>query len=66
MAAFETHRPTTGHLTGPLFALVNTLFATVVAWNDKRVTRNALSRLTAHELEDIGLIRGDIDQIIGR
>lgn len=30
-------------------------------WNDARVTRNALSRLTDHELKDIGLNRGDIE-----
>ncbi|MGR3322106.1 MAG: DUF1127 domain-containing protein [Pseudooceanicola sp.] len=32
-------------------------------WNDARVTRNALSRLTDRELEDIGLCRGDIDEV---
>lgn len=33
------------------------------AWNDARVTRNALSRLTDRELDDIGLTRADIDTI---
>jgi uncharacterized protein YjiS (DUF1127 family) len=33
-------------------------------WNDARVTRNALSRLSAHELQDIGLTRADIDSVI--
>lgn len=33
------------------------------AWNDNRVTRNALSKLTDRELEDIGLSRGDIDTV---
>ena len=37
--------------------------ASVVAWNDARVTRNALSALTDRELEDIGLVRGDIDAV---
>lgn len=37
------------------------LVAAVIAWNDARVTRNALNRLTDRELEDIGLCRGDID-----
>lgn len=32
-------------------------------WNDGRVTRKALSRLTDRELEDIGLCRGDIEDI---
>jgi uncharacterized protein YjiS (DUF1127 family) len=29
-------------------------------WNDLRVTRKALSRLSDHELEDIGLTRADV------
>lgn len=39
------------------------LFSAVAAWNDARVTRNALSRLTDRELDDIGLTRADIDAI---
>ena len=35
----------------------------VRAWNDARITRNALNRLTNRELDDIGLVRGDIDAI---
>lgn len=35
----------------------------VTEWNDNRVTRNALSRLTDRELDDIGLCRGDIDTV---
>jgi len=34
-----------------------------VAWNDQRMTRNALSKLSNRELDDIGLVRGDIDAI---
>ncbi|MEM6386225.1 MAG: DUF1127 domain-containing protein [Pseudomonadota bacterium] len=37
----------------------------VVTWNEARRTRNALSKLTSLELEDIGLCRGDIDRIVG-
>jgi uncharacterized protein YjiS (DUF1127 family) len=33
------------------------------AWNDARVTRDSLQRLSARELEDLGLVRGDIDSI---
>lgn len=40
--------------------LFATLIGAVIAWNDKRVTRNALSALSSRELEDIGLTRGDI------
>lgn len=38
----------------------------VVAWNDARVTRKSLSGLTDRELDDIGLVRGDIDMIAGQ
>ena len=48
---------------GQLFA---SLVATIVAWNDTRVTRNALSQLSDRELEDIGLCRGDIDNIAAK
>ncbi len=39
------------------------LVSGVVHWNEARRTRAVLSKLTAHELEDIGLSRGDIDAI---
>jgi len=35
----------------------------IVSWNNERRTRAILSRLSAHELNDIGLCRGDIDVI---
>ena len=35
------------------------------AWNDARITRNALGKLSDHELDDIGLCRGDI-ALMGR
>lgn len=38
----------------------------IVDWNDARITRKSLSRLTTRELDDIGLTRGDIDQIVAR
>ncbi|CUH64276.1 hypothetical protein TG4357_01184 [Thalassovita gelatinovora] len=49
---------------GLLFA--NTLFAVrdaIASWNNARVTRIELSKLTDRELDDIGLCRGDIDQV---
>lgn len=39
------------------------LLAAVHAWNDRHATRKALSRLSAHELADIGLDHGDIDVV---
>ena len=35
----------------------------IASWNDTRVTRNALSKLTNHELDDLGLTRGDLENI---
>ncbi len=32
-------------------------------WNERRTTRNALSQLSDRELDDIGLVRGDIEVI---
>ncbi|MEM7632743.1 MAG: DUF1127 domain-containing protein [Pseudomonadota bacterium] len=37
-----------------------------VAWNDARRTRNALAQLGRQQLEDIGLVPGDIDRITDR
>ena len=38
-----------------------TLVGLIATWNDRRQTRKALEKLTARELNDIGLIPGDID-----
>lgn len=37
--------------------------AMVAAWNDARITRRELYRLTDRELTDIGLTRGDIERV---
>jgi uncharacterized protein YjiS (DUF1127 family) len=39
------------------------LVGRIAAWNDARVTRAGLSRLSDRELDDLGLVRGDIDDI---
>lgn len=39
------------------------LIGRIWAWNDARVTRNTLARLSDRELDDLGLCRGDIDDI---
>jgi uncharacterized protein YjiS (DUF1127 family) len=44
------------------FSIVS-MIASVVSWNDTRMTRNSLSKLTTRELDDIGLVRGDIEAI---
>ncbi|WP_347311115.1 DUF1127 domain-containing protein [Defluviimonas sp. SAOS-178_SWC] len=61
MSVYELNRPAS-HVTG----FFGTLVVAFAAWNDARVTRNALSRLTDRELDDIGLSRADIDTIASR
>lgn len=63
MAAVETTRPAPFGAIATYRAL-NTLSNAALAfqaWNDARVTRKALNRLSDRELDDIGLCRGDID-----
>jgi uncharacterized protein YjiS (DUF1127 family) len=45
---------------------ITNAFDNLVNWNDSRVTRNALLQLSARELNDIGLVPGDIDKILRR
>ncbi|MCV6586809.1 MAG: DUF1127 domain-containing protein [Marinibacterium sp.] len=68
MASFDSIRPAYGSngLFGRITALFTSAFGAVAAWNDARVTRNALSQLTDRELDDIGLGRGDIDLVADR
>ncbi len=65
MAAFDTTRTTYGSaiIAGRLTRFVTLAIAALAAWNDARITRNALSFLTDRELEDIGLSRSDIDAV---
>lgn len=45
------------------FVGLSNIIGAFSAWNDARLTRKALSQLSDRELEDIGLVRGDIDQM---
>jgi len=67
MAAIETTRPAPYGAVTTYRALngISNVFGLLSAWNDARMTRNALNRLSDRELDDIGLCRGDID-LIGR
>ena len=60
MTAIDTTRPAAVGRVGNVFV---TAMNAIAAWNDARVTRNALSKLTNRELDDIGLCRGDIENI---
>ena len=62
MAATEYARVTNGR-TSRIVSFLTSALSAVAAWNDARVTRNALIKLSDRELEDIGLIRGDIDDV---
>lgn len=61
MATVDTIRPIATD-TG-LRTYIISLFNIVSEWNDRRVTRSALGSLSDRELDDIGLVRGDIDDI---
>jgi uncharacterized protein YjiS (DUF1127 family) len=65
MAAYETSRtaPFGAITTYRVVQFIGTIFAAVSEWNDARVTRAALEKLSDRELDDIGLCRGDIYRI---
>ncbi len=46
-----------------LVTALSNVFAVLGAWNDARVTRKALAKLSDRELDDIGLCRGDIEMM---
>lgn len=65
MAAFDTTRPMAAApaSAGGLMKRILDVFGTFAAWNDTRVTRKSLSKLTARELDDIGLSLSDVDEM---
>lgn len=65
MAAYETTRtaPFGAIATFRFIQFVSNFVAFIGDWNDARVTRSALGKLSDRELDDIGLCRGDIDLI---
>jgi uncharacterized protein YjiS (DUF1127 family) len=60
MTTYDLARPTAASRPGSIFA---NLLGAVTAWNERRATEDALSRLTDRELADVGLTRGDIPRI---
>lgn len=63
MAVFETSAPLAPTRGLVLFAHLNRLQSAVAdAWSRYK-TRDALSRLSDRELDDIGLTRGDINKL---
>lgn len=65
MALFDTHAAPVGGRSawGRMTASMTNLVGEAIAWNDARQTRKALGSLTDRELDDIGLVRGDIDDL---
>lgn len=63
MSVIETTRPMNS---GSIGGLIGRSVAAFATWNDARVTRKALNRLSDRELDDIGLSRADIDRITAR
>lgn len=65
MAAFDTTRTSYGApgFLGRAGAVFTAVHAGIASWNDGRSARKALGRLSDRQLEDIGLVRGDIELI---
>ncbi len=63
MASYDQMRPVvaTHNIGARLTTPIAVLFSNLKNWNDTRATRKALAQLSDHELEDIGILRGDID-----
>ncbi len=65
MAAYQSSRP------APVGAVsffrsgfgFRALFSMIADWNDARMTRHALGKLSDRELDDIGLCRGDVEML---
>uniref|UniRef100_UPI0040471C2C DUF1127 domain-containing protein n=1 Tax=Yoonia sp. TaxID=2212373 RepID=UPI0040471C2C len=64
--AFVTSRPIFAPFAGNLTHLIKSAAASFVAWNDTRNTRKSLSKLSARELDDIGLSFCDVEGIAKR
>lgn len=63
MTTLDTTRTTDRVFGANIGSAITGVIGRMAAWNDARVTRNALSKLTDRELDDIGLTRGDIYDI---
>ena len=63
MAAYEAPRAQTFGATARIVNFFGGAVQAYETWRDRRATVRALSGLSAHELEDIGLSRADIDAI---
>ena len=62
MASYDNIPAASGLSIGKAFGLFARAFAALADWNDARITRAELSKLSARELDDIGLTPGDIEK----
>ncbi|MEY4984360.1 MAG: hypothetical protein RIR62_2626 [Pseudomonadota bacterium] len=65
MAAIDTTRPAPFGAISTYRAIqfISAAVEAVKLWNEARVTRKVLSKLSDRELDDIGLCRGDVEMI---
>ncbi|MCG3268004.1 DUF1127 domain-containing protein [Yoonia sp. I 8.24] len=63
MANVQTNLATSSILAGRVASFFHQSFNTAMQWNAARITRNSLSKLSARELDDIGLTFADIDAV---
>lgn len=68
MASYDLTQSNTAHAAGipRVHSWLGAVIEPILAWNNARRTRAALSRLSDHELEDIGIVRADIEKIARR
>jgi len=67
MAFFAYSRPVADGVFGRSFGLsFGDVFARLITWNDQRLTRKALFKLSDRELNDIGMSRSDIEDAVSR
>ncbi len=65
MATFETTRsaPFGAETVYRIASIFDETRATLVDWNNRRMTRNIVARLSERELADIGLCRADVENM---
>lgn len=60
MTILDTTRPVAVPSLNRIGSVIVNLFAALSTWNDAQKTRKALSKLSARELDDIGLSHADL------
>lgn len=63
MATIDHNAPRAHTGFAPIGGAFSAVIGRLVTWNDARVTRKALSKLSDRELDDIGLSRADLDTL---